>query len=133
MRVAFAERIHFLLQLFRVFLQAKPGVPGIQHVAIGIFRFLPDGGIFGLDGDNEFLRFFRDFQFGMHGREQQQMKLDPAQFRSLPIHGPVCSEKNDDIEGNNSEGNHRPPAPLHVFMAKRDQHERVSIQGTGKD
>ena len=128
LRVAIAERVHFLLQCFRVFLHADFGVPDVKHVPVRVLRFLPYGGIFGLDGGDELLRFFRDFQLRMHGREQNEMELDHAQFRSLPVDRPVSSEKYDDVERDDSERDDGPPAPLHVFMTQRNQHLRVSIQ-----
>ena len=63
----------------------------------------------------------------MHGREQQKMELDLAQFRSLPVNRPMSPKKDEDVERDDSERDDGPPAPLHVFMTKRNQHLRISI------
>ena len=102
-RVAIAERVHFLLQCLRVFLHANFGVPDIEHVPVRVLRLFPYSGIFGLDRGDELLRFFRNFQLGMHRREEYEMELDQAQFWSLPVDCPVSPEKYDDVERDDSE------------------------------
>src|SRR5712664_2081909 len=99
---------------------AHPGIPGIKHIPVLILRFLPKTGIPSLDRADEFLRFALNLGFRMHGREQNEMDFNLAQFRSLLIYRPMGAEKDDDVERDDSEGDDGPTAPLHVFMAKRD-------------
>jgi hypothetical protein len=69
----------------------------------------------------------------MHRSKQYEMNFDLRQFRFLPINRSVCGQKNNNVERNNSECNHRPPAPTHVFMAKRYQHLLGSVQSVKKN
>src|SRR4029077_10541741 len=64
----------------------------------------------------------------MYGREQQKMELDLAQFRPLFIDRPMRAQKYDDVECDDSECDDGPPAPLHIFVAKGNQHLGISIQ-----
>src|SRR5271166_5466595 len=127
-RIAVAQRIHFLLQIEIVILHPNLGVPGVKYTAIGVLGFLPQGGILGLYGCDELLRLFRDFQLGMHGRQQQQMDSYLAKLRSLFIYGPVSPEEDKDVERDDAEGDDGPTSPLHVFVAKGYQHLRVSFK-----
>jgi hypothetical protein len=56
------------------------------------------------------------------------MDFDPAQVRSLPFDCRMGAEKDDDVEGDDPESDYGPTAPLHILVAKGNQHLGISIQ-----
>lgn len=97
-------------------------IPGVMHFAIRILGFLPEGGVLCFDRGDEIRRVSFHLEARMHGRQQDQVYPCLAEFGCLPVHGPVSSQEDDGVERDNPDGDHRPAASLHVFVAKRDQH-----------
>src|SRR5882757_9502600 len=110
-------------------LHTHSGVPGVMHITVLILGFFPKIGVPYLDGSDEVFRFALNLEVGVHGREQDNVNLCFSEFRRFAVHRPMSPEEDYNVEGDDSERDDWPAAPLHVFVAKWDQHGVASLRG----
>src|SRR5216684_3489197 len=59
----------------------------------------------------------------MDSSQDDDVHSNFGSFGGLFFHFPMSAKKNKNIERDQREGDHRPTAPLHVFVPQRNQHE----------
>src|SRR5712692_9161058 len=89
-------------------------------------RFSPGAWISDFILSNQFFNIRWQGEFGMGCRKEQNVRANFRPLRIFCVDLPASGEENSEIEDNQGDGDHRPAAALHVFMAQRNQH-RTSL------
>src|SRR6267142_1580706 len=67
----------------------------------------------------------------MRCRQQQNVRANLSALRILVVDLPACRKENAEVEDNQGDGNDRPAAAFHVFMAQRNQHRSTPSPRSG--
>jgi hypothetical protein len=63
----------------------------------------------------------------MHGRKSQNMRTCLPELRVLLLHDPVGTQKNNEIEEDQSQRDDRPSSGRHVLMLDWNEHSGTSV------
>ncbi len=120
------EAVHLLLQGLGIVHQPDARVPAILQIAMRVLGEGPGAGFVFLYVVHQLLRFGRQGELRMHGREQANVQPRLGQLGGRLLERGKGKQERNQVDHDEPDRHDRPSPRLHVFMAGRQQHKLSS-------